>query len=79
MCLRGGLGLVARKSGNWWFCEPGTNLILSNPVTVNKKLKSTFKITITQIAIILLLLVFETLYTWENKFNIISFGCLLYC
>ena len=43
------------------------------------KLNSTFKITITQIAIISFLLIIETLYTWENKFTIISLGCLLYC
>ena len=34
-------GLVVWKSGNWWFCEPGTYLILSNPV--NKSLTTHLK------------------------------------
>ena len=69
-------GLVVWKSGNWWFCTTGTNLILSNPV--NKKLNSTFKITITQIAIILLLLVFETLYIVPEKTNSLLFHLVVY-
>ena len=64
-------GLVVWKSGNWWFCEPGTNC--------KYKLNSTCKITTTQIAIISFLLIIETLYTWENKFTISSLRCLLYC
>ena len=38
--LKWWFGWVVWKSGNWWFCEPGTNLILSNPV--NERLTAYF-------------------------------------
>ena len=58
-------GLVAWKSGNWWFCEFGTNLKISNPIHTNLRahLKKQYHS----------LLIIEILSTWENKFNIIYF------